>query len=70
MIRLVIFLFGFGMFLAGAASHLKNNPLPFDSKSVTFTLGLVTLSLDLVLIVAGVFLILIAWTFTRLNPLK
>jgi hypothetical protein len=69
MIRLAIFLFGFGMLLVGAASNYPSIPLPFDCRAITFSLGFVTLSLDVVLIVAGVFFVLVAWVFHRLNPL-
>lgn len=70
MIRLVIFILGFGMFLVGAASHYEKVALPFDCRSIACTIGFATFSLDVVLIVAGVFLVLIAWVFHRLWPLR
>jgi hypothetical protein len=70
MIRLAIFLFGLGMFLVGAASNFERIPMPFDCRSITLSIGFVTLSLDVVLMVAGVFFILVAWVFHRLNPLS
>ena len=70
MIRLWIFLFGMGMFLFGAGSNFPSIPMPIDCKSITWSLGYVTFSLDVMLMVAGVFFILVAWVFHRLNPLS
>lgn len=70
MIRLVIFLLGLGMLLVGAASNTERVPLPVDCKSITCSLGFVTLSLDVALMIAGVFLILVAWVFHRINPIS
>ncbi|MDH3215159.1 MAG: hypothetical protein OEN01_02575 [Candidatus Krumholzibacteria bacterium] len=70
MIRLVIFLLGLGMFLAGAASHFQHIRMPIDLRSITWSLGSVALTLDVVLMVAGVFFILVAWVFHRLNTLS
>jgi hypothetical protein len=67
MIRLVIFIFGLVLFLVGAASNFKSIPIPFDFKSVALGVGTAVFSLDVIFMVAGVFLILIAWVFTRLN---
>lgn len=67
MIRVGIFVIGFGMLLLGAASHFERVPKPIDCRSIACTLGYVTLTLDVVLMVAGVFLILVAWVFHRLN---
>jgi hypothetical protein len=65
-IRLIIFLLGFGALLLGAESHFQFLDLPFDCRSVICKLGLAVVSLDVLLLVVGVFLILIAWVFTRL----
>ena len=70
MIRLGIFILGFGMLLVGAASHVERIQLPIDCRSITCSLGLVTLTLDVVLMVAGVFLIIMAWVFHRLFRLS
>ena len=70
MIRLTIFLLGLGMLLAGAASNFDRIPLPMDLKTITWSLGFVAFTLDVVLIVAGVFFIVVAWVFHRLNPLS
>ncbi len=66
MIRLSIFIIGFLMLLVGGAANYPQIPLPFDSSEITFTLGMVVLSLDIVLVVAGVFLIIVAWVFHKL----
>lgn len=63
----LIFFVGFAMFLVGAASNFKSIPLPFDCKSIACTISTTTLSLDVVLITVGVFLILIAWLIKRLG---
>lgn len=70
MIRLVFFLVGFLMFLAGAASHFEFIHLPFDFRTVVCSIGFAAFTLDVVLMVAGVFLVLIAWVFHRLWPLE
>ncbi len=70
MIRLGIFFLGLGMLLVGAASNYPRISLPFDCKSITMSLGFVTLSLDVALIIAGVFWIVVAWVFHRLNPIS
>ncbi len=70
MIRLWIFLLGLGMFLVGAGSNFPSIPMPIDAKSITWSLGYVTFSLDVMLMIAGVFFILVAWVFHRLNPLS
>jgi hypothetical protein len=54
------------MFLVGAASNFERIPLPFDCRSVVCSLGFASFTLDVVLMVAGVFLIVMAWVFTRL----
>jgi hypothetical protein len=68
MIRLIIFLLGFGMFLYGAASNFESIPLPFDPKSIAIGISTTALTLDVVLVVAGVFLVLVAWVTHRLTP--
>ncbi len=70
MIRLVIFLVGFGMFLVGAASNYPKIPMPFDCKSITYSFGATAFTLDMVLMIAGVFLVIVALVFNRLNPLS
>ena len=66
MIRLFIFLTGLGLFLFGAASHTQWVRLPFDCRSIECSIGSAVFSLDVVLMIVGVFLILIAWVFHRL----
>jgi predicted membrane-bound mannosyltransferase len=66
MIRLIIFLIGLVALLVGAASHGQWIPLPFDCRSIVCSIGSAGFSLDIVLMIAGVFLILIAWLFHRL----
>ncbi len=61
-----MFLIGFGAFSLGAASNFESIPVPIDCRSITCSLGLVVFTLDVVLIVVGVFLMLIAWLFGRL----
>ena len=67
MIRLLIFLLGFAMFLVGAASNFAWNPLPFDCRSIECSIGTATFTLDVVLMVAGVFLVLVAWVMHKLE---
>ncbi len=67
MIRLIIFLVGLLMFLAGAASNFESIPLPFNLKTTSVSIGSPVFSLDVVFMMAGIFLMLIAWVFTRLN---
>ena len=71
MIRLLIFLVGMGMFLVGAASNYPKIQLPFDCKSVVISpFGATTFTLDVVLMVVGVFLVIVAWVFHRINPIS
>ena len=69
MIRLAIFLFGFAMFLIGASNNLTWMPTLIDCKSITWSLGLVKITLDVVLMVAGIFFIVVAWVFHKLHSL-
>jgi hypothetical protein len=73
-IRLSIFLAGFALFLVGAASHFENInlpfDLPFDLQKIVCSIGFTTFGLDVVAMVAGIFLILIALVFHRLWPLE
>ncbi|MCZ6765693.1 MAG: hypothetical protein O7D32_02045 [bacterium] len=66
MIRSGIFIIGLLMLLVGGAANYPQIPLPFDSTEITFTLGTVVLSLNIVLVVGGVFLIIVAWVFHKL----
>jgi len=67
MIRVGIFIVGLGMLLMGALSHVERIPIPIDCRSIACSIGFVTLTLDVVLMVAGVFVIFVAWVFHRLN---
>ncbi len=67
MIRLVILVIGLLLLLAGAASNFQSIPLLFKLKSVAVAVGTAVFSLDVIMMVTGVFMILIAWVFTRLN---
>ena len=66
MIRLWIFIFGAVLFLLGAATNFQWFQLPFDLRSIVISVGFVSFTLDVVLLVAGVFFIFVAWLFTRL----
>ncbi len=66
MIRLIIFLIGLVLFLLGAASNFEGIPTPIDCKSIECSIGFAVFTLDVVLMVAGVFMMLIAWIFHRL----
>ena len=66
MIRRSIFIIGFLMLVSGGVPRYPQIPFPFNAAEITFTLGTVLLSLDLVLMVAGVFLIIVAWVFHKL----
>ena len=66
MIRLSIFILGLLMFLAGAASNYERTPMPIDLSSIECKISMVTMTLDVVLMVAGVLLMLLAWVFHRL----
>ena len=65
--RGLIFFAGFAMFLVGAASNFPSIPLPFDCKSITCAISTTTFTLDVVMMVAGVFLIMIAWVIKKLG---
>jgi hypothetical protein len=54
------------MFLLGAASNIKSIPLPIDCTAIECSVGLAVFTLDVVLMVAGVFLMLVALVFHRL----
>jgi hypothetical protein len=54
------------MFVAGAASNFERIPMPVDLTSIECNISMVMLTLDVVLMVAGVFLMLMAWVFHRL----
>jgi hypothetical protein len=66
MIRLVIFLIGLLALLAGAASNYRWYELPIDCRSIQCKIGSAVFSLDVLLMIVGIFLILIAWIFHRL----
>ena len=68
MIRLGILLLGLGMLFVGAASNVQRIPMPIDFRSITWSLGYVTVALDLVLMVVGGLFIVVAWVFHKLNP--
>jgi len=68
MIRFVIFLLGLALCLVGAASKYPSIPMPIDISLESISLGLVTLAVDVVLMVVGIFLILIALVFHRIFP--
>ena len=70
MIRLSIFVVGLGLFLVGAANRYAWFSMPIDPKSITLSIGFVSITLDVVMMVTGVFFILIAWVFHKLNALN
>lgn len=67
MIRRFIFVVGLLLFLAGAATDFEQIPMPVKLKAIPVSVGPAVFSLDVIFMVTGVFLILIAWVFTRLN---
>ncbi len=67
MIRLFILVIGLLLLLAGAASNFESIPFLFKLKSVAVAVGTAVFTLDVIMMVTGVFMILIAWVFTRLN---
>jgi hypothetical protein len=67
LIRRFIFAVGLLLFLAGAATDFEQIPMPVDLRGITVSVGPAAFSLDVVFMVAGVFMILIAWVFTRLK---
>lgn len=67
MIRFTIFLFGLAAFLLGAASNFPEIPVPIDCRAIVVSVGPSGLTLDVLLMIAGVFLMLVAWVFHRLR---
>jgi hypothetical protein len=67
MIRLTIFVLGLGAFLFGAASNFPKIPMPIDCRSIVCSIGPTGLTLDVILMIIGVFLMIIAWIFHRLS---
>lgn len=67
MIRLIIFLLGLGMLLSGLAGRFSIVPMPIDLKTIPISFGAAHYTLDVVLIVAGVFLVLVSWVFHKLS---
>lgn len=67
MIRLTIFLLGLGAFLFGAASNYPSISMPIDCRSIVLSIGPSGLTLDVILMIIGVFLILIALIFHKLS---
>jgi hypothetical protein len=65
-IRLFIFLIGLGLLLVGAASNYEFIPMPIDLRSIDVSIAGAGLTLDVLLMIVGVFLILIAWIFHKL----
>jgi hypothetical protein len=66
MVRLLIFLFGLGMIVLGVLSRFSVVELPVDFKTIPITFVYVSYSLDIVLMVAGLFLVLMVWLFHKL----
>lgn len=64
--RVMMFFIGFGMLLVGAASNFPSIPLPFDCRSIVCKISFTSFSLDVVLMVVGIFLILISWVMKKL----
>jgi hypothetical protein len=65
--RLAVFLIGLGMLLVGTASNYESIPMPIDLRSIDVSVGTAGFTLDVVLTVAGVFLMLIAWIVHKLS---
>ena len=66
MIRRSIFIIGLLLLLAGGAPRYPQIRLPINTAEITFTLGTVYLSLDIVLMVVGVFMMIVGWVFHKL----
>ena len=66
LVRLFIFVVGLATFLFGVASNFPKIPMPIDTRAITLTISTTVFTLDVVLMVVGVFLIGIAWFFGRL----
>lgn len=58
--RPLIFLVGLGSFIFGLASYVPGLPLPIDCKSITCEIGTAVVSLDVLLMGIGIFLIFIS----------
>jgi len=65
-IRFVLLLMGLAMVYLGVGSHYPRMPVPFESRAISWSLGFTDMSLDVILVVVGLFLVLIAWVFNRL----
>jgi hypothetical protein len=62
-----MFLIGLALIGMAVANDLEENPLPFDTSTVTFSFSVSTFSLDTVLVVVGMLFIVGALLFSRLT---
>jgi hypothetical protein len=58
--RAIAFLTGLGSFVFGLASYVPAIPIPIDCHSITCEIGSAVVSLDLLLMGLGIFLIFIS----------
>ena len=66
MIRLIVFLLRLVMIVLGLLSRFSIVAMPVDIKTIPITFIAVSYTLDVVLMVAGIFLILVAWVLHKL----
>ncbi|HUV35717.1 MAG TPA: hypothetical protein VMX58_02130 [Patescibacteria group bacterium] len=66
MIRMLIFLIGLVMILLGVSSRFSIVPLPVDLKTIHVSFVAASYTLDVVLMVAGIFLVLVSYVFHKL----
>lgn len=66
MILRIASLFGLAMFLVGAASNFQFIPMPVDLSSIPCAVGPAAFSMDVVLMVLGIFIMLVSWAFNKL----
>ena len=67
MLRPLIFLPGFAMIVVGAASNIEIIPEIMDCRSITCNIGNALFSLDVIFIMGGVALAIIAWLMGKLG---
>jgi hypothetical protein len=64
--RIFLFLVGLVMFLVGAVSNFSWNPLPFNCRAVPCSVGPAVFTLDVVMMVVGVFIMIMVWVLGKL----
>lgn len=66
MLRIITFLLGVTFFVAGMASRRGSALIPIDLASFSFAIGFVSVSLDTIIMVVGVFFMVAAGVFHKL----